>query len=89
MFNLALEKIIRDIPDLKEMEVIGTGSLLAYIDDIILLGEPKHDVKESARKLIKSSSSMGLVVNKKKTKYMVMTRNVTAMGLCVEGLTFE
>jgi len=68
LFNLALEKVVRYIPDPKEMEVIETHTLLAYADDIILLGETKHDVEERVRKLIKSSSSMGLVVNENKTK---------------------
>lgn len=72
------------------MEIIETHTLLAYADDIILLGESKHDIENRARKLIKSSSSMGLVVNENKTKYVVMTRNVTATGnLRVGGLIFE
>lgn len=51
--------------------------LTAYADDIVLLGESKHDVEERARKLIKSNSSIGLVIYENKTKYtdMVMTRN--------------
>lgn len=41
-------------------------------------------------KLIKSSYNMGLIVNKNKTKYMVMTRNARVKGtFYVEGLTFE
>jgi hypothetical protein len=90
LFNLALEKVIRNITDPKEMDVIGTHTLLAYADDIIILGESKHDVEERARKLIMSSSIMGLVINENKTKYMVMTRNATTKGsLCVGDLTFE
>lgn len=38
LFNLALEKVVRDISDLKEMEIIGHYTLLAYAYDIILLG---------------------------------------------------
>jgi hypothetical protein len=38
LFNLALEKVVRNIQDSKEMDVIGTHTLLAYADDIILLG---------------------------------------------------
>lgn len=37
------------------MEIIGSCTLLAYADDVILLGEYRYDVQESARKLIKSS----------------------------------
>eukprot|EP00102_Acyrthosiphon_pisum_P022636 XP_016659846.1 PREDICTED: uncharacterized protein LOC107883739 [Acyrthosiphon pisum] len=77
LFNLALEKVVRSATDTEEMDVIGTHTLLAYADDIIILGKSKLDVEERARKLINSSSSMGLVINKSKTKYMVMTRNAT------------
>ena len=81
---------MRDIPVLKEIEIIGPYTLLAYADDIILLGESRNDVEESARKLIKSSCNMGLVINENKTKYMVMTRNaIVKDNLCTEGLTFE
>jgi len=90
LFNLTLEKVVRNITDPKEIDVIGTHTLLAYADDIIILGESKHDVEERARKLIMSSSSMGLVINENKTKYMVMTRNATTKGnLCVGDFTFE
>lgn len=68
LFNLALEKVVSDISDLKEMEIIGPYTLLTYADDIILLGESRNDVEESARKLIKSSSHMGPVINENKTK---------------------
>jgi len=90
LFNLALEKVVRDIPDLKEMDAIGPYTLLTYPYYIILLGESRNDVDESARKLIKSSCNMGLVINESKTKYMVMTRNTTVKdNLCIEELTFE
>lgn len=72
------------------MKIIGTHTLLAYADDIILLGESKHDIENRATKLIKSSKNMRLVVNEHKTKYMMITRNATAKNnLRVGGLTFE
>jgi len=90
LFKLALEKVVRDISDLKEMEIIDPYILLAYANDIILLGESRSDVEESARKLIKSSCNMRLVINENKTKYMVTTRNTTVKdNLCIEGLTFD
>lgn len=58
LFNLALEKVVSDTSDLKEMVIIGSYTLLAYADDIILLGESRNDVEESAKKLIKSSCNM-------------------------------
>jgi hypothetical protein len=47
--------MVKDISDLKEMEIIGPHTMLAFADYIILLGESRNDVEESARKLIKSS----------------------------------
>jgi hypothetical protein len=72
------------------MDVIGTHTLLAYADDIIIFEESKNDVEERARKLIKSSNDMALVINENKTKYMVMTRKATTKSnLYVGDLTFE
>lgn len=65
MFNLAQEKMLTDLPDLKEMEIIGPCTRLANADDIILLGEFSYDVEESIRKVIKSSYKM---VNENNTK---------------------
>lgn len=55
LFNLALEKVVRDIQDTKEIKVIGYNTLLTYVDDIILLEESRHDVEEKTKKPIKSS----------------------------------
>lgn len=44
LFNLALKKVVRDIPDLKEMKIIEAYTLLAYTNDIILIEEFRHDV---------------------------------------------
>lgn len=90
LFNLALKKVVRNISDLKEMEIIVLHTLLAYTDDFILLGESRNGVDERARKLIKSSCNMGLVINENKTKYIVMTRNTTVKdNLSIGGFTFE
>lgn len=77
LFNLALEKVVRHITDLREIEIIGPYTLLVYTDDIISLGESRKDLEKSTRKLIISSCIMGLVINKNKTKYMVITKNTT------------
>lgn len=68
LFNLTLEKVVRDIQDTKEMEVLGSNTFLALADGIILLGESSHDVEEKAKKLITSSYNRRLIVNKSKTK---------------------
>jgi len=86
LFNLTLEKVVRYITDLREMEIIGPYTLLVYTDDIISLGESRNDLVESARKLIISSCIMGLVINKNKTKYMVITKNTTIRDNLCTGI---
>lgn len=72
------------------MEIIVSYKLLVYTANIILLGESRYGVEESAIKLIKSSNNMGLVVNENMIKYMVMNRKVSVNDtLCVKELDFE
>ena len=51
----------------------GTHQLLVYADDVNILGESIHTVKENAEALIVASKEIGLEVNADKTKYMVMS----------------
>lgn len=60
--------MVKGIPDLKEMEITQFYTLYSYVADIVLLIEPRYDVEEIARKLIKSNNLMGLVVIDNKTK---------------------
>lgn len=54
------------------MDVLGCTTLLTYTDDIVILDESKMEIEESVRKLIVTSKHMGLKLNEKKTKYMLM-----------------
>lgn len=76
LFNLALEKMIRDISVSNEMELIDKNIMLTYADDIVILGDTENDVVKITEKLIESSRRMNLVTNENKTKYLVMTRRV-------------
>lgn len=90
LFNLALEKVIRDIREEQEMEIIGVNTLLAYADDIVILGISQKDIEEKAKKLFIASHNMGLLVNEAKTKYMVMSRQVTLKkNIKINGYSFE
>lgn len=44
LFNLALAIIIRKMRNIKEMDVTGKNTLLAYADNIIIFGESKTDL---------------------------------------------
>jgi len=67
LFNLGLEKVIRDSYEGRTMEVLGEETILAYADDIVLLGNTREEVTRSVSKLIEASQNIGLCINEKKT----------------------
>ena len=60
------------------MKLNGTHQLLAYADDVNILGGSVHTVKENAEALVVATKEIGLEVNADKTKYMVMSRDRNA-----------
>jgi len=55
LFNLALEQVIRDMHEKREMELVGINTILAYADDLVILGSSTNEIKTSAEKLFKAS----------------------------------
>jgi len=49
------------------------NSILAYADDVNILGGSIHTLKENAQALVAATREIGLEVNADKTKYMVMS----------------
>lgn len=49
LFNLTLEKMIRDISVSNEMELIDKNIMLTYADDIVILGDTENDVVRSQK----------------------------------------
>ena len=60
------------------MKLNGIHQLLAYADDVNILGASIHTLKENAVPLVAATREMGLEVNADKTKYMVMSREQNA-----------
>jgi hypothetical protein len=60
-----------------------THQLLAYADDVNLLGGSVHTIKENAETLVVATKEIGLEVNADKTKYMVVSRNEMQGGMTV------
>jgi hypothetical protein len=56
------------------MKLNGTHQLLAYADDVILLGDNTETTKRNKETLIHASKELGLEVNMEKTKYMLVFR---------------
>jgi hypothetical protein len=60
------------------LKLNGTHQLLAYVDDVNILGESVYTVKENAESLVVAAKEIGLEVNADKTKYIVMSRDRNA-----------
>jgi len=57
------------------LKLNGTHQLLAYADDVNVLGGSAHTVNEKAEALVVATKEIGLEVNADKTKYMIMSRD--------------
>jgi len=79
LFNFALEYAIRRVQVNQDgLKLNGTHQLLAYVDDVNILGGGIHTVKENAEALVAATREIGLEVSADKTKYMVMSRDQNA-----------
>jgi len=54
-----------------DQQLVVTG----YADDVIIMAESEEDLKRTTSKLIEEGRKIGLMVNEKKTKYMIVTRH--------------
>jgi hypothetical protein len=52
-----------------------THQLLAYADDVNLLGDDIDTIKENRETLIDASKEVGLEINAEKTKYMLLSHH--------------
>jgi hypothetical protein len=55
-------------------EISGTHQLLAYADDVNLLGDNIYTIKRNTETLIDVSKEVGLEISVEKTKYMLLSR---------------
>jgi hypothetical protein len=56
------------------LKLNGTQQLLAYADDVNILGGSIREVKENTGALVVTAKEIGLEVNADKTRYMAMSR---------------
>jgi hypothetical protein len=69
LFNFALEYTIKRVPVNQDgLKLNGTHQLLAFADDVNILGGSVHTVKENAEALVVATKEIGLKVNTDKTK---------------------
>jgi len=93
LFNFALEYAIRRVQvNQGVLKLNGTHQLLAYADDVTILGGSIYTLKENAEALVAATREIGLEVNADKTKYMVMSREKNAgriHSVGIDNSTFE
>jgi hypothetical protein len=74
-FNFALEYVIRKVEQNHVgMKLNGTHQLLAYADDVNLLGDNIDTIKKNNETLSDVSKEDGQEINVEKTKYMLQSR---------------
>jgi len=79
LLNFGLGYAIRSVSVIQDgLKINGTHQLLAYADDVNVLGGSVHTIKENSEALVVASKEIGLEVNANKTKYMVMSRDQNA-----------
>ena len=70
---IALEYAIRRVHvNHNGLKLNGIHQLLVYVDEVNILGESVHTVKESTEALLVCSKETGIEVTSDTTKYMVM-----------------
>lgn len=58
------------------MKVIEIITMLAYMDDIIILRKSHHYIIHTTEELIASSWNMSLIISEPKIKYILMTHHM-------------
>ena len=74
------------------MKLNGTHQLLAYADDVNILGGSIHKLKENSEALLAANREIGLEISAHKTKYMIMSRDHNAgrnHSVRIDNSTFE
>lgn len=66
LFNIALEWVVRTANETRKMEVGEIETILAYADDVVILGNSRNEVKQTTIKFLEEGKIMGLEVNQKR-----------------------
>jgi hypothetical protein len=75
LFNFALEYVIRKFKETRLGLKSNGTQFLAYADSVNLPGDSIDAIRKSTETLIDASKEVGLEINIRKTKYMLLSRH--------------
>lgn len=74
LFNIVFEKIIRTASIINNGTILNKSTqVLEYTDDIDIIGRSVIKVKEAFLKMEGAAKNLGLMVNERKTKLLVVS----------------
>ena len=91
LFNLALHSAIEPITQ-RGTILHRSSQLCAYADDIVIIARNVQTLRECFKDLESRASNVGLQINDSKTKYLIISTNVSKRkprNIDIEGKTFE